>query len=119
MTTGSGAAIPSFVIKETKSGIQKNPQTTLYRKHNRLSIASSLNDIDPINKKIRPRISVPSTIAKLSKNFKASADGLFPKISHINISLKLALIRLKGKGSSCRNVMTATVLKIVFILILI
>ena len=65
MTTGSGAAIPSFVIKETKSGIQKNPQTTLYKKHNRLSIASSLNDIDPINKKIRPRISVPSTIAKL------------------------------------------------------
>jgi hypothetical protein len=41
MTTGNGAAIPSFVIKETKSGIQKNPQTTLYKKHNRLSIASS------------------------------------------------------------------------------
>ena len=78
-----------------------------------------MNNRLKINKKIRPRISVPSTIAKLSKNFKACADGLSPKISNINIALKSGLIRLKSKGSSCRNVMTATVVKIVFIFILI
>jgi hypothetical protein len=75
MTTGNGAAVPSFVIKETKSGIQKNPQTTLYEKHNRLSIASSLNDIDPINKNIRPRISVPVPLRNYQRISKHPQTG--------------------------------------------
>ncbi len=85
---GAGGVIPSFMMKKTKYRIQEKPQTTLYRKHNRLSIASSSNDMDPINTKIRPTTSELIATTKLSKNFATSADESSPNASSSKISLK-------------------------------
>jgi hypothetical protein len=106
-------------MNEIKSGRAQNPQITLYKNESLLKVASSSNDLDPISKKINPVKIRPTTIAKFSNNFTASAEGVSPKTSATNIALKSALNKLRGSGKSCKNASTATIVKIVLIFILV
>ena len=115
--TGRGAVILEPCNTATKSVEDTNPKNTKYKKDCLLKTDSSVKDIDPIIWNITPVNTKLRTRAKFSNICIASPEGVLPKVSDANISLNSGENKLIMRGIIWNMLIAITILKIVFIFI--